>query len=1201
MDVNLAKIIRLREGSAYVPSDEGIKLISGFITGDYTCTHSFEELKFSGDHVLETAEVLRRYYSNIVSPGSDPSQELTSIVIELFKSEQPLKTVDLVRQRNGDFICDLLIRDHIMVPTLLHHAITDAWLSGAELERIFGKFVAYIVNSYCRLLDKHFRTWLDKKPLPQKLSLLRPDTQSLHKCYAQLIDLWELIEETGIYDLTFLLFADFLSIAHRSGPISKDLNAPLGQYGLWILAPLARMLGASQIEQDIQDHSFAILNPEKYLSVREGFDALKQERKKPLEDLISDLRSQLGENGVQARIYYREKGIYKAYQKKEDHKIALDEVWDLYAVRVVTETEEECYKVLEVLSGPAWRRWQDHRGFHDYIKSPRIYPSGEEDPYRSIHVVLHDRNDHLVEVQIRTKDMHWAAEKGPASQIHYNLFKTTGLGPRPRGDDFASYLQSLGEMIGFAKSHQVRTFAETTPDQKKADNGFEKVHLPSALRSGEVLLQDLNSRICSYLPSSRLSLVRQAYEFAALAHSGQERASGDPYLVHPIEVAKILADFRMDAYTIAAGLLHDSVEDARVSLDQIKEGFGDEVASLVDGVTKLEKPLTATDVMKTAENLRKIISAMSRDIRVIIIKLADRLHNMRTLDPLPEDKRISISRETSEIYIPLAHRLGIHWMKAELEDLVLRYQHPETYRDLVSRVGVKRQEVQKNFDEIINVLNKRLRETGIEAEIVQQPKHVFSIYKEIHEQGRDLDEIHDLSTIRVLTNDVRDCYATLGVIHSLWKPVPGRFKDYIALPKVNGYQSLHTTVIGPYGRRVAVQIRTHEMNRISEDGITAHWRYGKGLDTKSSEVQHAPWLKQLLEWHNDLKDPLEFLFGIKEDLFVDEVYVFTPKGDLFSFPKGATIIDFAYRIHSEIGHRCSGARVNGRQVDFTYVLQAGDTVEVVTANHQTPSRDWLKLVRTPRAKSRIRNWIKSQQRERSVHLGRQILEGDLSHYKFDYAALKRAGRIESIAKELGMKDEETLLASIGYGKLTPRQILAKLVPPEKLEPGREQPQGTLERLFRLVSGQKRDLGVKVKGVEDVVVRFARCCDPLPGEDIVGFITRGRGVTVHASSCPTVLESDPHRKIEVSWQDNGRTPRPIKIEVSCVDRPGLLAAISAAITSADVNITRAQVRTFPDQKALNTFEVMLTNSDQLKHVLSNISKVKGVYNAARVKG
>ncbi|MCH8055093.1 MAG: bifunctional (p)ppGpp synthetase/guanosine-3',5'-bis(diphosphate) 3'-pyrophosphohydrolase, partial [Deltaproteobacteria bacterium] len=384
-------------------------------------------------------------------------------------------------------------------------------------------------------------------------------------------------------------------------------------------------------------------------------------------------------------------------------------------------------------------------------------------------------------------------------------------------------------------------------------------------------------------------------------------------------------------------------------------------------------------------------------------------------------------------------------------------------------------------------------------------------------------------------------------------------------------------------------------------GIAGHWRYKEATDFQFNEIQRFAWLRQLLEWQQNLQDPQEFLQSIKDDLFSEEVYVFTPKGDLLNFPKGSTVIDYAYRIHSEVGQHCSGARVNGQLVPLKYLLRSGDTVEIITTHQQSPSRDWLKLVKSPRAKSRIRNWIKSQQRERSVALGREILEGDFNRYKLDYAALRREGRIEAIAKELGMKDEEGLLTGVGYGKITSHQVLAKLVPPEKLDTGKRQPVGALERLFRLVSGQKRDLGVQVKGVEETLVHFARCCHPLPGEEIVGFITRGRGVTVHVSSCPTVLESDPHRKVEVNWQDDGQAPRPIKIDVHCLDRPGLLAAISAAITSAAANIVRAQIRTFPDQKALNTFEIMITNSAQLKRVLRNISKVKGVYKATRGKG
>lgn len=719
--------------------------------------------------------------------------------------------------------------------------------------------------------------------------------------------------------------------------------------------------------------------------------------------------------------------------------------------------------------------------------------------------------------------------------------------------------------------------------------------------SKELRINDLVEKIQAYHPAAEVDLVRQAYEFSSRVHKGQKRLSGEPFLIHPMAVAGIIADLKLDVPSVVSGLLHDTVEDTLTSLDELKTIFGPEVASLVDGVTNLSRINFTSHEEKQAENFRKMVLAMAKDVRVILIKLADRTHNMRTLSHLPAEKQVTTAQETLEIYAPLAHRLGIAWIKCELEDLGLKYLHPEIYYQLKRNVARRKVDREKYINEVISIMSKKLETEGIDAEITGRPKHFYSIYQKMESQNLLYDQIYDLVAFRAVLDTARECYEALGVIHSHWKPVPGRFKDYIALPKPNMYQSLHTTVIGPYGERVEIQIRTQEMHRVAEEGIAAHWRYKDGKDFQFNEFQRFSWLKQLLEWQQNLQDPQEFLHSIKEDLFSDEVYAFTPKGDLLSFPKGSTAIDFAYRIHSEVGQHCSGARVNGQLVPLKYILRSGDTVEIITTHQQTPSRDWLKLVKTPRAKSKIRNWIKFQQRERSVALGRELLEGDLGHYHLDYGSLRREGKIEALAAELGVKGEETLLASVGYGKITPYQVLAKLVPPEKLDAGNRQPRGALQRLFHLVSGQKRDLSVKVKGVEDVLVRFGRCCHPLPGENIVGFITRGRGVMVHVSSCPKVLESDPHRKVEVSWQDDGRTLRAIKIDVSCVDKPGLLAAISAAITSANVNIARAQVRTFPDQKALNSFEVMITNSDQLKRVLQKISKVKGVYKATRARG
>lgn len=719
--------------------------------------------------------------------------------------------------------------------------------------------------------------------------------------------------------------------------------------------------------------------------------------------------------------------------------------------------------------------------------------------------------------------------------------------------------------------------------------------------SREIRVGDLVEKVQAYHPTADVEIIRRAYDFSAAVHKGQKRLSGEPYLIHPIAVAGIIADLKLDVPSIVSGLLHDTLEDTLTTFEQIKGNFGAQVAALVDGVTKLSRVNFTSHEQKQAENFRKMILAMAKDVRVILIKLADRTHNMRTLNHLPVEKQIATAEETLEIYAPLAHRLGIGWIKSELEDLTLKHLRPEIYYQLKRNVAQKKGTREKYSNEVISVISKKLAEEGIDAEVTGRPKHFYSIYRKMESQDLPFDQILDLVGFRIVVDSVRECYEALGVVHAYWKPVPGRFKDYIALRKPNMYQSLHTTVIGPYGQRVEIQIRTHEMHRVSEEGIAAHWRYKEGKDFQFNEIQRFAWLRQLLEWEQNLEDPQEFLHSIKEDLFPDEVYGFTPKGDLWNFPKGATVIDFAYRIHTDIGHHCTGARVNGQLVPLRYIMRSGDTVEIITTHQQSPSRDWLKLVKTPRAKSRIRNWIKAQQKERSLALGREILEGDLSRHNLDYAELRRGGKIKAIAQELGAKDEEALLASVGYGRITPRQVLMKLLPPEKLDGGRKQTEGALGRLFRLVGRQKRDRGVKVKGAGDVLVRFARCCHPLPGEEIIGFITLGRGVTVHVSSCSAVLESDPHRKVEVNWEEEGQTPRSIKIEVSCIDRPGLLAAISSAITSAEVNIARAHVRTFRDQKATNTFEIMITNTDQLKRVLRSISKVKGVNKVIRARG
>jgi guanosine-3',5'-bis(diphosphate) 3'-pyrophosphohydrolase len=712
-------------------------------------------------------------------------------------------------------------------------------------------------------------------------------------------------------------------------------------------------------------------------------------------------------------------------------------------------------------------------------------------------------------------------------------------------------------------------------------------------------LSGLIERVRSYDGSADTDLIARAYDFSAAVHKGQKRASGEPYLIHPVEVAGVIAELKLDVASIATALLHDTVEDTLTTLAEIDEQFGAEIAALVDGVTKISQINFTSREEKQAENFRKMLVAMARDIRVILVKLADRTHNMRTLDSLSPERQHDIAQETLDIYAPLAHRLGIYWMKSELEDNSLRYLHPEVYYQLKRNVAKKKAERERYIKEVIGILSKRLDENDIEAEITGRPKHFYSIYQKMQAQNLLYDQIYDLVAFRVVVGTVRECYAALGVIHAEWKPISTRFKDYIALPKANMYQSLHTTVIGPYGERMEVQIRTNEMHRVAEAGIAAHWRYKGGHHVATQDAQRFTWLRQLLEWQQHAQDPQEFLGSVKEDLFSDEVFVFTPQGDLLNFPEGASIIDFAYRIHSEVGAHCAGARVNGRMVPLRHHLRSGDTVEIITTTTQTPSKDWLNFVKTSRAKVKIRNWIKYQQRTRSVAVGREILERDLSRYHLDLAKLNKDGRLAKVVTAMSQKDEETLLAGIGYGRLTSHQVLAHLLPPEALQQ-RPPEESTLKKLFRKIARQNHG-GVRVSGVEDMLIRFGKCCDPLPGERILGFVTRGRGVTVHAVDCPRVLESDADRRVEAVWENGAVAPRPVTVEVMCIDEPGLLAAISKAISSAGVNISRAQVRSVPDKKALNTFEVVVSSADQLNRVIRSLGKVRGVMKVARARG
>ncbi|HXJ37181.1 MAG TPA: bifunctional (p)ppGpp synthetase/guanosine-3',5'-bis(diphosphate) 3'-pyrophosphohydrolase [Candidatus Eisenbacteria bacterium] len=713
-------------------------------------------------------------------------------------------------------------------------------------------------------------------------------------------------------------------------------------------------------------------------------------------------------------------------------------------------------------------------------------------------------------------------------------------------------------------------------------------------------ITDLVERVRQYNPSAPTDVIERAYEFSAEVHKGQRRKSGEPYLTHPLNVAGIIAELRLDVPSIATGLLHDTVEDTLATLDQIEQLFGPEIAALVDGVTKIGQISFTSREEKQAENFRKMLLAMARDIRVILVKLADRTHNMRTLGHLDAQRQADIAQETLEIYAPLAHRLGVYWLKSELEDSSLRYLHPEVYYQLKRSVAKKKAEREKYTKEVIANLSKRLGEAGLEAEVSGRPKHFFSIYQKMQAQNLHYDQIYDLIAFRILVDSLGECYEALGVVHAAWKPVPNRFKDYIAIPKPNGYQSLHTTVIGPYGERIEIQIRTREMHRIAEYGIAAHWRYKHGADAGADDDQRFAWLRQLLEWQQQLQDPQEFLRTVKEDLFSEEVFVFTPKGDLLNFPLGSTIIDFAYRIHSEVGRHCTGARVNGRIVPLRYQLQSGDTVEIITTSTQQPSKDWLKIAMTSRARARIRGYVKAQQSQRSIAVGREILERDLGRHGFDLNTLRKDGTLDRVLRELGVNGEEALLADVGYGKITSQQVLVKIVPELELERRREQKEGALARLMRLVSRPPKG-AVRVSGLDgEVLVRFAKCCQPLPGERIAGFITRGRGVTIHADDCPKVLETDPQRRVDVAWENTKGVPRAVQIEVTCIDQPGLLAAMSKAISSTGVNIARAQVHPAGDHKSQNTFELMVGSLEELNTVMKNLGRVRGVMRVTRVR-
>jgi GTP diphosphokinase / guanosine-3',5'-bis(diphosphate) 3'-diphosphatase len=714
-------------------------------------------------------------------------------------------------------------------------------------------------------------------------------------------------------------------------------------------------------------------------------------------------------------------------------------------------------------------------------------------------------------------------------------------------------------------------------------------------------LNDILERVQSYHKNADLDLIKKAYVFSAQAHQGQVRKSGEPYLVHPLEVSGLLADMRLDEYAICAGILHDTVEDTQATKEDIEALFGKQVADIVDGVTKLSTIPYTTSFEKSAENFRRMLVAMAQDIRVILVKLADRLHNMRTLEFMKPEKQELIAIETLEIYAPLANRLGIHWVKAALEDLCLRYVHPTDFKYLEEKLAASAKARQSYLDDFQDHLTACLT-PNLQCQIKGRVKHLYSIWRKLKSQGIEFEEVNDILAFRVITETVGQCYEALGWCHAAWRPVPGRFKDHIAMPKPNGYRSLHTTVIGPEHQRVEIQIRTAEMNEIAENGVAAHWQYKEGRPAGNKGEQYA-WMRQLLEWQQELTDPSEFIQTVKVDLFGDEVYVFTPKGEVKELRKGATPVDFAYLIHSEVGDHCTGAKVNGRLVPLRYRLKNGDTVEIMTSSDQRPNKDWLGFVKTGRARACINAYLRREQRKRAAELGLEMLEREAKRYGVSAQRVLKLDAADS-AKEkpkhrVGKSD---LLASIGYGKVKAVDVLRRLLPDKVIEKGPTGDDVQKSRLGQLIDAvaRKSRSGVTVHGIDEMLVRFAKCCAPVPGEPIVGFVTRGRGITVHSVNCAKSIELDPERRLPVSWDLKVPAPRSVMVRIVTDNQPGMLASMSQAFTGAGINILSADCRSRKDERAINTFMVSVQNAMQLRGVLRSIEGLKGVYRVERVR-
>jgi GTP pyrophosphokinase len=711
-----------------------------------------------------------------------------------------------------------------------------------------------------------------------------------------------------------------------------------------------------------------------------------------------------------------------------------------------------------------------------------------------------------------------------------------------------------------------------------------------------VQFAQLLEKVRAYRPGEDVELLRQAYEFSAAEHRAQKRLSGEPFVSHPLAVANVLADMKLDVVCVAAGILHDVVEDTPTSIERVGEAFGPDVARVVEGVTKISRLEALKPEERQAENLRKMVLAMVDDIRVVLVKLADRLHNMRTLQHLPPEKRERIAAETLEIYAPIAHRLGMGKVRGELEDLAFRYLEPEAHADVKKAVESRRKVSEEFLAEVRALVEAKLKEHGIPARIEGRIKRLYSIWGKMKRQHVTIEQVYDLLAIRIITDIVKNCYAALGIIHNTWRPVPGRIKDFIAIPRPNLYQSLHTSVIGPHGQPFEVQIRTEEMHRLAEEGIAAHWKYKDGPPLAEQDEERFAWLRHLVEWQQDMRDSGEFLSTLKIDLYPEEVYTFTPKGKVIVLPRDATPIDFAYAIHTEVGHHCVGAKVNGRIVPLKSKLRNGDIVEITTQANHAPSRDWLALVKTSRARNKIKHWINVAQRQQAIEIGKKLLEKEARKYDVILKKIS-AEDFQRVARDYGCTQVDDLHAGLGYGKFAARQVLAKLTPSVALEA--EQPS-------RPTTGAKRalglvpDLAIQVHGLDDLMVYRAKCCNPIRGEEITGYVTRGKGIAVHAKSCPNVqnLLYDADRRIEVEWAGPKYSLYPVQLTLFTADRQGLLADVTSVISGVHSNIQNIEART-GDNQAFIDVTLDIVDVEHLEKVVSSLRKIEGVYEVERV--